>query len=123
MKYHKELLQTQAALAEFKKAREAREEAIERYRKQDEEETSRRMIYLKDWLFAPAVDADHNRFAEVRSQYPESGNWLLQRKEFREWHEPTLPSSPMLWIHGIPGAGKETHNPIPILPSQTDGRD
>lgn len=33
-----------------------------------------------------------------------SGHWLLEKDEFKEWR--TSPRSSVLWLHGIPGSGK-----------------
>ncbi|KAI9853467.1 MAG: hypothetical protein M1824_001230 [Vezdaea acicularis] len=35
---------------------------------------------------------------------PQSGQWLLQKREFIEWRQSSVSS--ILWLHGIPGSGK-----------------
>jgi ankyrin repeat domain-containing protein 50 len=43
---------------------------------------------------------------DVRARRLEdTGQWLLDREEFRIWRDDPQPNS-ILWCHGIPGAGK-----------------
>ena len=58
-------------------------------------ETERRDVFK--WL-SRTQHANHHK-AMGKDFLPDSGNWLLQRKEFVEWR--TESSSSILWLHGI----------------------
>ncbi|KAF2120405.1 hypothetical protein BDV96DRAFT_324449 [Lophiotrema nucula] len=46
---------------------------------------------------------DHHAVA-ARGRTEDTGQWFLQRSEFKTWNERKEPM--ILWLHGIPGAGK-----------------
>ncbi|KAJ6524908.1 hypothetical protein DFH09DRAFT_185693 [Mycena vulgaris] len=57
---------------------------------------------LDEWVRPPAGVANSQRIA-ANKRHAETGLWLLERPEFREWIY--TPSS-FLWLHGISGSGK-----------------
>ena len=68
---------------------------------------SRRLRDLQCWLRAPNVENDQRFFSGIRAEYPGTGRWLLDNSTFKDWFQPLcciLP--PLLWLNGIPGAGK-----------------
>ncbi|KAI1563089.1 hypothetical protein PtrEW13061_012073 [Pyrenophora tritici-repentis] len=58
------------------------------------------------WLVAANCGADQETYARVRQEYPGTGQWFLQKNRFRSWFDPNFCSTPLLWMNGIPGAGK-----------------
>lgn len=106
MRYHKELLQIQASLAEFSEARKARATEAERFKEQDKQELLQRKIFLHNWLSAADTASDHESLLSTWKDHPLSGRWLLGRNQFRSWFDSTNTSTPLLWVHGIPGAGQ-----------------
>jgi hypothetical protein len=60
-----------------------------------------------NWLSAPVAALDQEAAAEVRREYPASGQWLLQDSKMTVWMDFNNSLVPMLWINGIPGAGKK----------------
>ncbi|KAJ7461184.1 ankyrin repeat-containing domain protein [Mycena latifolia] len=56
---------------------------------------------LKEWLKPADVAVSEQDAANKR--HPETGKWLLERAEFKEWIY--APRS-LLWLHGISGSGK-----------------
>lgn len=54
------------------------------------------------WLKAPDPSVNHN--AATSKREPETCNWLLRSEEFKSWM--TERSTQLMWLHGIPGAGK-----------------
>ena len=53
------------------------------------------------WLAAPDPSSNHNKACQAKQQ--ETGRWLLESLNYRNWrdHRKTF-----LWLHGIPGCGK-----------------
>jgi hypothetical protein len=54
------------------------------------------------WLSPTNHREDHLRVHS--GVLPGTGEWLLQRDEYRQWNQTSSPTA--LWIHGIPGCGK-----------------
>ena len=54
---------------------------------------------------------EHHDMA-YRDVLPDTGLWLLQKAEFLSWR--TSSSSSILWLHGIPGAGKSKLSAVAI---------
>ncbi|KAH8153587.1 uncharacterized protein LAJ45_02400 [Morchella importuna] len=57
-----------------------------------------------NWLYPEDPEARHNEISNRRQR--ETGSWLTERPEFREWLLHHDPASLFLWGYGIPGAGK-----------------
>lgn len=55
------------------------------------------------WVARGATYPEDNFRTALEKCMPETGKWLLNSFLFRHWLEA---SPPILWIHGIPGAGK-----------------
>jgi hypothetical protein len=72
----------------------------------DMEDLKRRQA-IYTWLKAIDMENEQYHFANIRSQYPDTGRWLLEHMTFKEWFDPQFTTLPtLLWLHGKPGAGK-----------------
>lgn len=56
---------------------------------------------IADWLRGADPSTNHN--SARKKHEPGTGEWLLNLKAFEEWREG---DGSLLWLHGIPGAGK-----------------
>ncbi|KAF7929613.1 hypothetical protein BELL_0068g00030 [Botrytis elliptica] len=59
-------------------------------------------VKVFEWLTTIPSSSHHRE--KSRSLLSGSCNWLLRKKEFKEWMEAS--TSSILWLHGIPGSGK-----------------
>lgn len=68
----------------------------------------RNLQAVRDWIAAAETETEHNNICRDRSRYQNSGGWILDRIEIKEWiHAETDESSgSVLWVNGRPGAGK-----------------
>jgi len=103
------MLEKQANLTQFLEfeAARAREEA--EFKKIREDEERRRYIDAQRWLDAADAGADQESVASAREEFPDAGEWILGTDQFRTWSDPDFRCSPrqaILWINGIPGAGR-----------------
>jgi hypothetical protein len=119
MSRHRSLIETQANISqieEFQESRRIESDRFETYMRNEELVRSRA---LHCWLKAADVDSDQYHFAKLRADYPETGKWLLKHAAFKQWFDPHYAIvPPLLWLNGIPGAGKcsnSAHNRIPAL--------
>ncbi|KAL3456285.1 hypothetical protein BJX64DRAFT_281462 [Aspergillus heterothallicus] len=66
-----------------------------------------RLNDILDKINAPNCYLDQETVLGHRDNQ-ESGKWVLIDKKFKEWRDALPGSNPLLYIHGIPGAGKTT---------------
>ncbi|KAF5876990.1 putative ankyrin repeat protein [Botrytis fragariae] len=59
-------------------------------------------VKVFEWLTMIPSSSHHRE--KLRNLLSGSCNWLLRKKEFKEWMEASISS--ILWLHGIPGSGK-----------------
>lgn len=106
---HQRLIESQATSFEIEEA----QENVPRYQfnrdGQPSEQDLRRLLDVHNWLRASNVEIDQGNHQKARAEYPGTGRWLLNAAAFRDWFNPQFPAiPPLLWVNGIPGAGKLT---------------
>jgi len=69
-------------------------------------EECRRLLAVNQWLCAADVEDDQAYGIKIRSEVAGSGNWLLGIEKFKSWFDEQYCSTPLLWLNGMPGAGK-----------------
>jgi hypothetical protein len=102
---HKSLIESQASLLEFQQSQAARALLEEQFSKMQEDERKRQLVAVTAWLSAANSSLDQKNAASERSEYPETGRWLLDNHKMKLWLDSDSSSIPLLWINGIPGAG------------------
>lgn len=80
-------------------------EIQDRLRKNIEEEEQKKQLAVIEWLSAANSLLDYEVFCSTRSDYPGTGDWILQHNFIRNWKDEQEPESPIVWMNGIPGAG------------------
>ncbi|KAK0669911.1 hypothetical protein QBC41DRAFT_318787 [Cercophora samala] len=79
----------------------------QQFKEMADAESNRKLRDLHGWLKATNVANDQHEFSRLRSEYPGTGSWILDNPKFKEWFEtPCQLIPPVLWLNGIPGAGK-----------------
>ncbi|KAK8044966.1 hypothetical protein PG993_004990 [Apiospora rasikravindrae] len=104
---HGHLIQTQAALSQIEDFR--RDQALRdaQFNKITESQEMQRLTDLKAWLNPPNIENDQYELSKIWKKCPGSGRWLLENQSMKEWIDPLFPTiPPLLWMHGMPGAGK-----------------
>lgn len=117
LRRHQRLLESQANIIHFEESLKARETAEVLLKESREAEKKRQTDVVRAWLASPNVEIDQQTHQAVRKQSPDSGSWLLTAPKFRSWFDPDFCSTPLLWINGIPGAGKQSRGRGPDLPN------
>jgi len=87
-----------------------RELAETRFKEIDELEKKKQLSTLFEKLNAPDSVLDQRAASEQRAG-SQSGEWILQNSHFRRWSDVEIQSNPLLYIHGVPGAGKHSDFP------------
>ncbi len=105
---HKRLVESQASLVEYEQSQAARLVAQSRFKEIAKAEKGRRRIAVTEKLHASSSVAEHENAVEIRSEYPSTGSWILQRDQMKEWMKPETTDGSFLWLSGIPGAGEHS---------------
>ncbi|KAJ4393682.1 hypothetical protein N0V93_002897 [Gnomoniopsis smithogilvyi] len=111
---HRELLESEkgsASLDEISKAREEiaalRETQQQELRSELLEKHRWRLLHIMEKLQATDYQQDQEMVTESRNG-SDSGRWILNSTEFERWTDRSSLGHAILYIHGIPGAGKTT---------------
>lgn len=105
IKRRKELIESCANAAEFAMVEKTLALAEVESKRQQEINERERLSLVRDWLAAACVQEDQEAKTITRENYPNSCKWILDVPKFKAWENQTS-DSPLLWVHGIPGAGK-----------------
>ncbi len=108
---HKNLIESQASLAEYEQAKLARLAAQNSFEQTAKGEKSRRLTAVIEKVHPPNILNDHEQAVEVRQEYPETGRWILRSDQLKRWMDPLTTDVPVLWVNGIPGAGMLNNYP------------
>ncbi|KAH8663256.1 hypothetical protein BGZ61DRAFT_402202 [Ilyonectria robusta] len=80
-------------------------------RQAEEAEVARKHKQCLDvihWLHSPGMEEPEiqyqNEFLKIRSEYPDTGKWILREDKVQDWIEADIPDHSLLWIHGKKGA-------------------
>jgi hypothetical protein len=71
-------------------------------------EKKKELAVLNEKLNAPNYQSDQYVASQQRRR-GKSGEWVLQSVHFRKWSGGDKNSNPLLYIHGVPGAGMLVH--------------
>ncbi|KAK4867343.1 hypothetical protein LT330_000853 [Penicillium expansum] len=107
MARHRALIESQASLSQIADSQESRRLVDDRHNAEVQYQSLRRSRTVFNWLRAPDVEGHQYNLTKTRADYPGTGRWLLDNQAFKDWFDPNYPSiPPLLWLNGIPGAGK-----------------
>jgi|SRR5690242_13998118 len=66
---------------------------------------------VKQWLAAGQQSSlDHDGYCRIRAENSNTTHWIFQQAYIVDWIDAAVPSTPVLWMHGIPGAGECSQN-------------
>ena len=106
MKQHRTLIESQAGIIEFEEVQRVRKLAEVEFRNARDADLDRRRSKVLQWLSPASSEIIQEGCEKARSEYLGTGQWLLKEDKFSKWFDPNFCSNPLLWLSGIPGAGK-----------------
>ena len=106
---HKNLIESQASLAEFEQSQLARLAAQNSFEQIAKGEKSRRLMAVIEKIHPPNSLNDHEQAVEIRQEHPDTGRWILEVGQLKRWMDPLATDVLILWVNGIPGAGMLKH--------------
>ncbi|KAK5056111.1 hypothetical protein LTR84_012664 [Exophiala bonariae] len=101
---HKSIIETQATLVEYEQFQAFRAQTKAEFAELQISERDRRYARVQDWL--SPIDSRARDEAASRERFLDTGLWLLQDDRFRHWFLADQCMDPLLWLCGMPGAGK-----------------
>ncbi|KAF5700224.1 nacht domain-containing protein [Fusarium mundagurra] len=101
---HRLLLCNEITLNDILEAHTARKKALEHYAETREFQERQDFHSMETYIRPPSYDEDLDRIRNGRCEG--TGSWLVQDQQFVSWAEGKEKSSQVLWLQGIPGAGK-----------------
>ncbi|KAH8892450.1 hypothetical protein GQ53DRAFT_646497 [Thozetella sp. PMI_491] len=103
---HRRLIDSQMTLMEFEHVVKTHTLAEAEFKAAREAEMGRRRRIVHEWLDPYNSELVHDEHSSARAGDPQCGTWLIEDTTFQKWFHPNLCSKPLLWLNGIPGAGK-----------------
>jgi hypothetical protein len=106
MERHRRLVESQASIVQFEESQKARKLAESQFRELQDVFVRRRWSEVQGWLSAYNSKIQHQLCTKAKEECPGSGQWRLTDVRFQKWSDLVYCSTPLLWLNGIPGAGK-----------------
>ncbi|KAI4607899.1 hypothetical protein J4E83_009443 [Alternaria metachromatica] len=70
-------------------------------------EETKKLMLVKDWLAVGELPRlDHESYCKIRNECATTTKWVTQHETIKHWIHADIPNSPVVWVYGIPGAGK-----------------
>lgn len=104
LREHRTLIESQASIEQTEKITEGLKIHEKSFKTQSDWENKWRREFCIQWLSSAPCAVDQETHARTRSSG--TGRWLLQNQKFLAWFDQNAPLYHLLWLTGIPGAGK-----------------
>ncbi|KAG5746346.1 hypothetical protein H9Q70_010966 [Fusarium xylarioides] len=104
MASHRDLIRKEVHMEEIRRADEMRNRELQHFLQTEENNIAQEYASHRAHLAPRNYDADLYRFGE--SVCDGTGKWLFRNESFQNWLAGIDKAKPILWLRGIPGAGK-----------------
>ncbi|KAF8545104.1 hypothetical protein BDD12DRAFT_977275 [Trichophaea hybrida] len=101
---HQNLIDYEARAEDIAESQKARENAQKLLEEKTRERQTKRKKACADWLSPADVDTTKDNASQEKTLG--TSEWLLNSREMTEWLDGDPNSNAIIWLHGIPGAGK-----------------
>ncbi|KAF2677177.1 hypothetical protein K458DRAFT_436809 [Lentithecium fluviatile CBS 122367] len=116
---HKSLMTSNVTLEHILEAKEFRRRTLSKYEEDVKFQNDSRFKDLSSIMASPSCKSRLQSAIEASS--PSSGEWLFNNPTFQKWLSPGSSFQRLLWIQGIPGAGKTFLSATAIHQLQSQG--
>ena len=103
----KELLVQSASVSHFQEAQDSRLLIVGELKVQREHERLERRMTTVNWLSSVSWSDQHEEIQRKRREFPGTARWTFTTAPFCDWLGNHDSCSPIFWLYGIPGAGKD----------------
>ncbi|KAF5573491.1 Nacht domain-containing protein [Fusarium pseudocircinatum] len=101
---HRDLISKEVRMEEIRKANELRDRELQHILQTEENNIAQEFASHQAHISPRRYDADLYRFSEAVCNG--TGKWLFRKQSFQDWLVGKERAKPILWLRGIPGAGK-----------------
>ncbi|RYN46116.1 hypothetical protein AA0118_g12682 [Alternaria tenuissima] len=107
LRRHKDIVECRANLVQYR----LYQDDVASFKAKLEEnvvrEETKNLMIVKEWLSVGELpQLDHASYCKIRADYATTTKWISQHKTVKHWIHADVPKSPVVWMYGIPGAGK-----------------
>ncbi|KAI4681506.1 hypothetical protein J4E81_009864 [Alternaria sp. BMP 2799] len=107
LRRHKDIVECRASLAQYRLYQDDVADFRAKLEENVKREETKKLMLVKDWLAVGDLPRfDHDSFCKIRSECATTAKWVTQHETIKHWIHSDIPNSPVVWIYGIPGAGK-----------------
>ncbi|KAK3377270.1 hypothetical protein B0T24DRAFT_237594 [Lasiosphaeria ovina] len=106
LEQNKRLLESQIQLPQFEEVQNHRRRETRNLENERLDRDAERRSMVTRWLSSFNCDTPQDEHRERRSICKDPGRWLISDQIFQKWLSSEYCPSPLLWLSGIPGAGK-----------------
>lgn len=108
----RQLLLQSAYIAHFQESQAARRDISRHFQVLLEAQKHTKWLAVMDRVSTESKwKTQHQEIQELRSKLPQTTRWIYKEPAMMNWLEGSHPQPRILWIRGIPGAGKSfPHN-------------
>ncbi|KAK2762332.1 hypothetical protein FQN54_001342 [Arachnomyces sp. PD_36] len=103
---NKRLIENQVSIAEFEEIHNRYLISMRESNREKEVQIKDRKAMVAQWLSPFDIEAEQENYRTIRSACKDPGRWLLNDRLFKKWLSLEDCDTPLLWLNGIPGAGK-----------------
>ncbi|OAR02604.1 hypothetical protein LLEC1_06424 [Akanthomyces lecanii] len=100
------MIDTPVTITEFEEILDRRVAAKRAFERDKVHRQDASYVVVKEWLSFFDCEPEQDRHRSTRSICSDPGRWLLEHLQFKHWFSPEFCRDPLLWMNGIPGAGK-----------------
>ncbi|SCN87403.1 uncharacterized protein FFNC_01767 [Fusarium fujikuroi] len=104
MASHRDLIRKEVRMEEIRRADEMRNRELQHIVQTEENHIAQEFASHRAHISPKSYDADLYRFSETVCNG--TGKWLFRDQSFQNWLAGKDKAKPILWLRGIPGAGK-----------------
>lgn len=103
---NKRLISNQASPTELEGIQNYQVNSVHDFEREKENRDSHNRSIVMEWLSPFICETEQDRHTNARSVCKDPGRWLMEKYQFQAWFSPEFCRDPLLWLSGIPGAGK-----------------
>ncbi|KAI0155131.1 hypothetical protein GGR57DRAFT_464218 [Xylariaceae sp. FL1272] len=116
---NKRLIENNVSLVEFQQIQDLRSGALQTFQTNASAQFLFHRATVMQWLGSYDCRIQHEKHQKIRSVCKSPGVWLVNDPQLRTWLAPES-EAPLLWLNGVPGAGKSVLASIIIDEAQRD---
>ncbi|RYN16465.1 hypothetical protein AA0112_g12495 [Alternaria arborescens] len=107
LRRHKDIVECRATLVQYRLYQDDVADFKAKLEENVAREETKNLMVVKEWLSVGELpQLDHASYCKIRADYATTTKWISQHKTVKHWIHADVPKSPVVWMYGIPGAGK-----------------